>query len=505
MNHPFAELLVEIAHARLNGSLRVSSGEKKCVVYFKSGQVAFAASNSRSTRLYEMLLAKGRLKKEDLAQIPNFSNDFEITKFLVSKAILSQSESDQLFRDQVLAIVLDLLVWPSGEWVFSPLARIRDGLAFEIELTGHLLNYSRCLSESEILNRFRTLDETFRRTEKTGTDFDLTMEEGFILSRLDEGPLSASELITLSTMPEAKVLHSLYTLWLGGLLIRGDWNPAFTPHVVAAIKNARLELRAEARADAKPIADIKPEPTQKPSQEQNPQPAAAVPQEISLEDYLDRVENAATYYDILGVDVKAEADELKRAYFHLAKNFHPDRYHAEGGVTLKRIQQAFTQLAQAHETLKSAESREVYDYRVRKELEKRERREESGETGTQQMQREQATENFDRGFSLLMENDPASALPFLAMAAHFQPQNARYRAFYGRALAFDEKSRFKAEAEFQAALKIDPNNPTFRIMLAEFFLQFNLKKRAEGELTRLLAIFPSNREAKELLERVRNS
>jgi hypothetical protein len=37
-------------------------------------------------------------------------------------------------------------------------------------------------------------------------------------------------------------------------------------------------------------------------------------------------------------------------------------------------------------------------------------------------------------------------------------------------------------------------------MLAEFFVQHNLPKRAEGELNRLLAIFPDNKEARVLLD-----
>jgi len=52
----------------------------------------------------------------------------------------------------------------------------------------------------------------------------------------------------------------------------------------------------------------------------------------------------------------------------------------------------------------------------------------------------------------------------------------------------------------QAALKIEPNNATFRILLAEFYIKFNLPKRAEGELTRLLALAPNNREARNMLE-----
>ena len=69
-------------------------------------------------------------------------------------------------------------------------------------------------------------------------------------------------------------------------------------------------------------------------------------------------------------------------------------------------------------------------------------------------------------------------------------------------MAAEGTQRHMAEAEMQAALKLDPNNPTFRILLAEFFIQFNLMKRAEGELKRLLSVFPSNREAQELLASV---
>ena len=101
-----------------------------------------------------------------------------------------------------------------------------------------------------------------------------------------------------------------------------------------------------------------------------------------------------------------------------------------------------------------------------------------------------------------MDNEHEQALPFLARAVHFAPKNARYHAYYGRALSNDSKQRHKAEGEMQAALKLDPNNPTFRILLAEFFIEVNLLKRAEGELKRLLDVFPNNREARDLLAKL---
>lgn len=498
--HPFAEVLVEIAQAGLNGSLRLSDKEKKAVVYFKRGGVVFAVSNSRSTRLFDMLLRRGKLTKEDLVQIPNFASDFELTSFLKEKQFLTKPECDQLFKEQIEAIIVDILTWNSGEFTFSSLARIRDGLAFNVDTTQLLVDFGRCLPIDQMLGRFRSLNESFRRSNLPEIGRDLSPAEGFVLSRSNDGALSAAGLVSISALSDAAALQAIYTLWLGGLLVRNDWQPAFSAASIAAMKGAKLELRTEAKERDIPAASI-PENVPASQPETSPKEPERV---VSLEDYLERVEKAETHYDILGVDIKADTDVLKKAYFSLAKNFHPDRYYSEGGEKLKRIQNAFTELAQAHETLKNIESREVYDYRMRKELAEREKRQAAGGATDAAIQIEQAAENFERGFSLLMDKDVDAAVPFLARAVHFAPKNARYHAYYGKALTFDEKQRHKAESEMQAALKLDPNNATFRILLAEFFIKLNLVKRAEGELNRLLAVFPSNREARDLLESMKS-
>ncbi len=496
--HPFAELIAEIAQSRVTGSLRATDRDKKCVVYFKSGLVVFAVSNARSSRLFDIMMRRNKLAKDDLAKIPNFANDFEFAAFLKEKNFITKEECDGLFADQIEGIIVDILTWVSGDWSFSSLARIRDGLAYQINTTRLLVDYARTLAEDKMLKRFRSLDERFIRSEVSESGYDLTPGEAFVLSRSTDGELSAQDLVHVAAVSEATALQLIYTLWLGGLLERKDWQAAFSKGSISAMRSAKLELRTEAKQPevvAKP-AVIEP----KPDTIEASKPAEAV---ISLNDYLTRVEQATTHYDILGVDLKADTDELKRAYFSLARMFHPDRFHSEGGEKLKRVQNAFTVLAQAHETLKAPDSREVYDYRMRKEIAEREKREAAGGTGNVSVQAQQATENFDRGFDLLMDQNSEGSIPFLARAAHFSPKNARYRAYYGKALAHDDEQRHKAEAEMQAAVKIDPDNPTYRIMLAEFFIQVNLLKRAEGELNRLLAVFPSNRDARNLLDSIK--
>ena len=496
LTHPFAELVAEISHARLNGSLLVSNKDRKCVTYLREGRVVFAVSNALTSRLFDILLKRNRLTKDDLAQIPNFANDFEFAAFLEEKKFLTKPECDRLFAEQIEAIIVEILAWPEGDWSFSSLKRIRDGLDYDVDTKRLLFDYGRCMPVDAVLTRFRTMDERFHLAADFDTALNMTPDEAFVLSRMGEMPLTVADLSSVAAMSESKALHVIYTLWLGGFIVRNDWQHAFSGATIAAMRGAKLEIKQEAKLQA-----IK-EPVTKAAEPETvlDLPIENEPEIVkTLEEYLEQVEKAETHYDLFGVDPKADTAEIKSAYFAFAKMFHPDKYHSEGGDILQRIQNAFTEMAQAHETLKNPEKREIYDYRMRKEISEREKRAAAGNIDNAGLQVEQAAENFDRGLQLLMDNESEQALPFLARAVHFDPKNARYHAYYGKALSADEKQRHKAESEMQTAVKLDPDNPTFRILLAEFFIQMNLLKRATGELKRLLDIFPSNREARNLL------
>src|SRR2546427_12659357 len=61
------------------------------------------------------------------------------------------------------------------------------------------------------------------------------------------------------------------------------------------------------------------------------------------------------YYGVMGVDRKASAEEIKRAYRKLARKYHPD-------VSKERDAEArFKEVAEAYEVLKDADKRAAYD------------------------------------------------------------------------------------------------------------------------------------------------
>ncbi|HMJ08171.1 MAG TPA: DnaJ domain-containing protein, partial [Pyrinomonadaceae bacterium] len=408
--HPAAELLVEIVQAKLTGALRLSHETKKTIVYFRDGAIVFGVSNAREHRLLTCLLKAKRIQESDLAKIPRVTNDMDLAAALQQKRILSKEEIEEVFVSQIGDIIVDFVSWPAGKWSFSPLARLREDIIFPIEIHKLLFDYARCVNGDVIMQRFKSVHESFVRQIEPVPDLLMQPQEACVMEVFQHTPLKFDELRQMLNMPEAGLAQSLYSLWLGGVLVRIGWNKAFTEAKVADIKKAVVSRVREAA----PLANAEPErPAEPAPQPEAPaEPAAPAEPEISLEDWLKRAEGAETHYDLLGISNTAAISEIKQAYFAMAKLFHPDRFHRETGTNLRRIQVAFTGLAHAYETLKSSESRESYDYKIRKEMETRQKRKEAGEPEVEtavDRQAEQALDNFEQGLHLLNDDEPEAA------------------------------------------------------------------------------------------------
>jgi len=83
-------------------------------------------------------------------------------------------------------------------------------------------------------------------------------------------------------------------------------------------------------------------------------------------------------------------------------------------------------------------------------------------------------------------------------------ERAATHASHGQKLARNEKTRRAAEAELLAAIKLDPKNAEYRVMLAELYRDLGLKLRAKGEAERAVAADPNNRKARDLLQALKS-
>lgn len=503
--HPLAELLVEIAQANLNGSLRLSNAEHKIIIYFDAGDIIFAISNARQHRLFNLLLREEKITTQELTEFGNFTNDLELKEFLVKENRVSENEIKNFLSRQIEEILHAALDWKEGKWNFTSLVRAKGDLRFPFDARDMIFDYARHLPNAAVVRRFKSLQETFEMRSGMPVHINLHPQEAFIFSRFAGGEvLSIEEVKNSSGLSEMETIKTLYVLWMGGFLKRLRWDMVFTPERIFAISSAKLALK-------KPDVVEKAVPkAENESQKEEGEKEKAEKEKLEifarLEAYLERVENAGTLYEILDVSPDASTADIKAAYFSLAKNFHPDLFYRQAEAAMyRRIQHAFTGIAHAYETLKNDDSREVYDFKLGKEMAYLRNRTRSREPAKANMSdtEKAAAEHFEQGFSYLMGEDYEQAIPLLARSVHLNGNVARYHAYYAKALASDEKTYRQAEAEFQAALRLDANNTDYRLMLADLYVKIGLFKRAEGELVRLLEKAPGNREARALLDSLR--
>jgi DnaJ-class molecular chaperone len=223
-----------------------------------------------------------------------------------------------------------------------------------------------------------------------------------------------------------------------------------------------------------------------------------------------RIDAAVNFYEVLNVSSNTPAADVKQQYYALARKYHPDRFRGKGEVALQaRLESAFARVTQAYETLMDVSLRTAYDAKLAaKENKDRFARsapkattpapESTGEARESQAQR--AENSFTEGFAALQQGQIQTAVALLAAAVRAVPGESRYRAYYGRALAVNAKTRHSAEVELQTAVRLEPSNASYRVMLAELYRDLGFSKRAQGEAKRALAIEPGNFEARELLK-----
>jgi curved DNA-binding protein CbpA len=250
------------------------------------------------------------------------------------------------------------------------------------------------------------------------------------------------------------------------------------------------------------------------------QPVETEVTQEGVEAFLERLRRAESYYDVLGVESLADATVLKSAYYDLARRYHPDRFRKADPTLLTRMESAFARVTQAYDTLRDDQLRANYNAKLAARRKAQQIAEATAKPATSEPKpvlaspdvpgdvpmipaAERAANDFKEGLAALEQGQRSLAAGLFASAARLAPNDPRYRAYYGQLLATQEKTRRAAEAELQAAIKLDPGNADYRVILAELFRDLGFSIRAKGEAERAVAADPNNRKARDLLRELK--
>ena len=451
-------------------------------------------------RLFSVLIMQKKVAVEVLKKFDNPASDHDLTSWLKNENILQAAEVNFTIIRQMETVIAEGLGWSSGEWMFDPLTRAREGMKVAVDIVKLVMEYARSAPAWRVQERLSSESEVFTPSPQMESKVSLQPPEKYVFERFGGQPMSLVQIKQGCTLPDDDVLRAFYSLWLAGLLRREAFLSAFSAETVESLKATKYSIasKSESPAEVKPV-DISIFADRRTAAERNP---TARPREDAVSDlvsFLTRVEKAADLYEVLGVTKTASSDQIKRAYLTNARSFHPDKFHRETPDTLRRIHHAFSEIARAHETLKTDSSRTTYDLKMKKlaEAKQSSQKVSVGENETQA-----GVDNFEQGLHALAQDNYGEAATHFSRAVHSCPQSARFHAYFGKALAAAEDYRHRADNEFQAAIKLAPRNVEIRMMYIDFLIELEQHKRAEGELIRFLETVPGNKEATQRLAKL---
>jgi curved DNA-binding protein CbpA len=195
---------------------------------------------------------------------------------------------------------------------------------------------------------------------------------------------------------------------------------------------------------------------------------------------MSRLVVAGDPYALLGVTQGADARMLKRAYFKLSKDVHPDRYYGKKlGTFAERLATVFEAVSRAYAQLiapptKSRAAASGHSMKAEQP----------------QTPQEYAAELFERACGLEVGGDPLGAMKLFAAAVRIDSQTKFLKRAASCALAAEQPKtalEYAKKAQGQA-----PNDPSMARLLASAFKATGKYADAEEVLVMAMAIKSEN-------------
>ncbi|MEZ4360023.1 MAG: DnaJ domain-containing protein [Kofleriaceae bacterium] len=308
-------------------------------------------------------------------------------------------------------------------------------------------------------------------------------EEYFVLSRVD-GATTLRDVIVTTGLPLSQVISIVTRLRsLGALLLPTEADPAPAPTRAATPTPTRAD--APARAPSAPMEPLRagrsgrhvaasapsPPPLVQAPELELPNPSAAEQALLAADLEISEAERRIVLalarrvgsdpWGMLGVAKGTELADLKKAYFRLSKEIHPDRYYGKRlGPLAEVLSQVFEAVSRAYATLTEAKKQRASAPR--------------GTASSPQAPADHAVELFDRGCAAEVSGDLGNALQLFAASLRVDPQLRVFRRGANCALT---ARQFKLALEYaKKAQLLAPEDPSNARLLARAF-------RGNGDLS----------------------
>jgi len=194
------------------------------------------------------------------------------------------------------------------------------------------------------------------------------------------------------------------------------------------------------------------------------------------------------YYGILGVDRSAGEEGVRRAYYRVAKQFHPDRFRRPGfeGL-LQDVERMFAATTEAYNTLSDDGARVEYEREVSARS--------KGGKGSESDTVAQARDSYLRAKKHVDAEEYFDAAALLETACRLDEKRSEYWLLLGTVQAKNPRWRKKAEESYQKVIEMNPGSADAYLHLARLYKAGGLTKRAQEMYRKVIQWDPQNEEA----------
>jgi tetratricopeptide (TPR) repeat protein len=461
-NTSLIKILVYLNRSRKTGTLVVITPAFTKKAYLSKGDVIFSSSTFEDDRLGEMLIKAEKITMEQ------YDKSVEILKkkgkrlgaILVELGYITPKDLFWGVKYQVKEIIYSLFLLEDADYEFIEGDMPSDEIITLKMSMGNLIydGVKRIDNWTRIRNEMPVADNVLKLSSDPATlfqDIELGTQDRKMLSIID-GKKTIKEIIENSWIGSFEGMKILYALWAIGVI--EEKKMAFEPEEMISLDDILQPVSEDEDAFRRKVDEV-----------------YATLDTVSADELLEVNEND-------------DEETIKKNYYRLTREFHPDRYFSSADPAIKdKLTSIFDALTRAFSML-----RDSSDFKVKM----------SGHnTGAQAS--DVAEERFKRGIELFKKGDYVLSVESFRSATELNPDNAKYWSYLSLALSKIPNGTIDAAKALLAAIQLEPKNADHYANLGMVYLREGLKKKANEQFQNALKFDPGNMKAKKGLEKSR--
>jgi tetratricopeptide (TPR) repeat protein len=463
-NMTIAWLFQDIHRARKTGTAVLEREAGSIKVFFRQGDVIFASSQVDEDAMAESLLHAEKITRAQLDKSRKITakSGKRLGAVLFEMGILAPQDLVAQAKFQATQNILSLFIWREGRYRFEenvlPGAEI---VPFQMSAADLIIQGVRSLDWPAIRTALPPLNTIVRKVVDPLPLFQsahLEQNELKVIP-LITGNDSIQDICGRSNLGDLKTLSSIYILLALRMVETGGIKDQEEKALLFQVEREAFSAKASTASA----------------------PTAAGEALVNRELLQNAYDSLAmqNYYEILGVGHSATPQEIKKAYFGLARLYHPDRYAGTQLADMKqKLEALFKSINEAYQVLRDKAKRDQYNLDLASGTKQYGQEEQQPVVDKQEIDKASAAAKFNEGMKQLRVRNYWGAEEVFRGAVRLDPSKAEYVFHLGLALLHLPRRGHEAEEYFIKAIKLASSHVEYYLELGNFYMKNGNKTKA---------------------------